>query len=69
MDIRYMCTSRGLEEYVLVDGKRYNCLKKAKDEASKYRPYGRGYVEGMEYLAWKVFVRRSVKNEGLFEEE
>lgn len=70
-NIIYMCTNRGRNEYVLVNGKRYNCLEKAKERARRYglNDRGRGYAEGMEHLAWQVFVKGSLENEELFEEE
>ena len=54
------------EEYVLVNGKRYICLKKAKDEISKHSTNDKAYAEGMELLAWNVFVRGTVENNELF---
>lgn len=68
MDIRFMCTNRGRDEYVLIDGKRYNCLKKAKDQIRSRATNGRVYAEEMEYLAWQVFVKGSIENDGFFAE-
>ena len=66
MGVSFHRVGYGNEEYVLVNGKRYNCLKKAKDEISKHSTNDKAYAEGMELLAWEVFVRGTVENNGLF---
>lgn len=68
MNISFETENYGRDEYVLIDDKRYNCLKKAKDRIRSCTTYGKAYVEAMEYLAFQVFVEHSIENDGLFAE-
>lgn len=66
MKIRFICENSGKDEYILIDNKRYTCLKKAKDRIRRRASNSKAYAEAMEYLAFQVFAEGSVENNGLF---
>mgnify|MGYP003321901038 CR=1 FL=1 len=57
----------GKDEYILLNGKKYTCLKKAKDKLSSCTN-AKEYAEQMEWLALQVLVKHSIENKDLFAE-
>lgn len=65
IDVKY---EGGAEECVWLEGKKYRCLKNAKDMLHSYTTNAKEYVEKMEYLAIQVFVLCTIENDGFFED-
>ncbi|MBR4084180.1 MAG: hypothetical protein IKK33_07840 [Lachnospiraceae bacterium] len=65
IDVRYVCDDG---ECVWLEGKKYRCLKNAKDMLHSCTTNAKEYVERMEYLAIQVFVLCTIENDRFFEE-
>lgn len=57
----------GKNEYILLNGKKYTCLKKSQDKLSSCTN-DKEYAEQMEWLAQQVLVECSIENKDLFAE-
>ncbi|HHV28132.1 hypothetical protein [Acetivibrio mesophilus] len=66
-NVEFIGSDGGKHEYVLVNGVKHECLLNAKKRLSGCTNM-KEYVEGMEYLAYKVFIGKTVKNDGFFSE-